>query len=37
MQPVILQATFDLDADERTAVNIDPDYASAYNEVPGLG
>jgi hypothetical protein len=37
MQPVILQATFNLDADEQTAVNIDPDYAREYNQVPGLG
>jgi hypothetical protein len=37
MQPVILQATFDLDADAETAVNIDPDYAREYNQVPGLG
>jgi|HubBroStandDraft_2_1064218.scaffolds.fasta_scaffold1802304_1 hypothetical protein len=36
MQPVILHATFALDADAETAVNIDPDYARAYNEVGGL-
>jgi hypothetical protein len=35
--PVILHATFALDADAETAVNIDPDYARSYNEVPGLG
>jgi Putative mono-oxygenase ydhR len=37
MLPVILHATFTLDTDPETAVNIDPDYARAYNEVPGLG
>ncbi|HEY7143666.1 MAG TPA: YdhR family protein [Streptosporangiaceae bacterium] len=36
MQPVILEATFDLDADEQAAVNIDPDYARSYTQVPGL-
>jgi len=35
--PVILHATFALDADAETAVNIDLDYARSYNEVPGLG
>jgi len=35
--PVILHVTFSLDADPETAVNIDPEYARSYNEVPGLG